>query len=404
MDSMLCVEPTGTAGGLALFWKGSTHVTLEKLCDWFIDVRIFDETINKSWRLINVYFSSVGTERQSQWDFLIRYKSCLGEDWIIWGDMNDLLCEEEKLGGIPRPASSFRGFQEFVDECGLTDLGFSGHPFTWRNNRLGEGLIQERLDRVLASHSWCNLYNYAAVSHLNTVGSDHLAIKLFLNPNAPKPRVPFRFDARWADDEEAHEVIKQAWSTPFQGSRFFSVYKKVQSCRADPLIQCHETVEVIPNRVSTAMNNSLTRPVTDMEIHEALMEMGPNKAPGVDGMTALFYQSCWDIATPLLAGLAFAAAAHAAKYSIRAWQAFKARPPRMRRFYEGGFQSAMTRREATLILGVRESTPMDKIREAHRRVMVANHPDAGGSHYLASKINEAKELLLGKTKGNGSVF
>ncbi|KAH7837734.1 hypothetical protein Vadar_017398 [Vaccinium darrowii] len=130
MDSMLCVDPTGTAGGLALFWKGSTHVTLEKLCDWFIDVRIFDESINKSWRLINVYFSLVGTERQSQWNFLIRYKSCLGEDWIIWRDMNDLLCEEEKLGGIPHPASSFRGFQEFVDECGLTDLGFSGHPFT----------------------------------------------------------------------------------------------------------------------------------------------------------------------------------------------------------------------------------------------------------------------------------
>ncbi|RYR73062.1 hypothetical protein Ahy_A02g007352 [Arachis hypogaea] len=103
-------------------------------------------------------------------------------------------------------------------------------------------------------------------------------------------------------------------------------------------------------------------------------------------------------------GLAVAAAAYAGRYSIQAWQAFKARPPRMRKFYEGGFHAAMTRREAALILGVREHTPTDKVKEAHRRVMIANHPDAGGSHYLASKINEAKDVLLGKTKGGGSAF
>ncbi|CAN4099208.1 unnamed protein product [Withania somnifera] len=64
----------------------------------------------------------------------------------------------------------------------------------------------------------------------------------------------------------------------------------------------------------------------------------------------------------------------------------------------------MTRREAALILGVRESAVVQKIKEAHRRVMVANHPDAGGSHYLASKVNEAKDVLLGKTKGVTSAF
>ncbi|KAL9426464.1 hypothetical protein AB3S75_033279 [Citrus x aurantiifolia] len=109
---------------------------------------------------------------------------------------------------------------------------------------------------------------------------------------------------------------------------------------------------------------------------------------------------------PLIAGMAVAAAAYAGKYGIRAWQAFKARPPtaRMRKFYEGGFQPVMTRREAALILGVRESTPTEKVKEAHRRVMVANHPDAGGSHYLASKINEAKDTMLRRTKGSNSAF
>lgn len=110
--------------------------------------------------------------------------------------------------------------------------------------------------------------------------------------------------------------------------------------------------------------------------------------------------------TPFIAGIAIAAAALAGRYGIQAWQAFKARPPkpRIRKFYDGGFQPTMNKREAALILGIRENAPPDKVKEAHRRVMVANHPDAGGSHYLASKINEAKDVMLGKIKGGGSPF
>ncbi|KAL5210807.1 hypothetical protein ABZP36_006430 [Zizania latifolia] len=110
-------------------------------------------------------------------------------------------------------------------------------------------------------------------------------------------------------------------------------------------------------------------------------------------------------ATPLVAGLSVAAAAMGSRYMVQAWQAFRTRAamPRVRQFYPGGFEREMTTREAALILGVRERAAMDKIKEAHKRVMVANHPDAGGSHYMASKINEAKELLMGKGK-SGSMF
>lgn len=69
------------------------------------------------------------------------------------------------------------------------------------------------------------------------------------------------------------------------------------------------------------------------------------------------------------------------------------------KYYEGGFEEAMTRREAALILGVRESSPASRIKEAHRKLLVLNHPDTGGSTYVAGKINEAKELLLKGKRG-----
>eukprot|EP00884_Botryococcus_braunii_P013022 jgi/Botrbrau1/21720/Bobra.43_1s0114.1 len=106
--------------------------------------------------------------------------------------------------------------------------------------------------------------------------------------------------------------------------------------------------------------------------------------------------------TPIIAGLAVGVAAYAGKAAVEFATKLRS-SPRMRQFYKGGFLPEMTKREAAQILGIRESSPEDRVKEAHRRIMVANHPDAGGSAYLAAKINEAKDMLLGKSK-RGSMF
>ena len=56
----------------------------------------------------------------------------------------------------------------------------------------------------------------------------------------------------------------------------------------------------------------------------------------------------------------------------------------------------MTREEACEVLNISLNATPDEIKAAHHVLMKKNHPDQGGSNYLASQINQAKELLLGE--------
>ncbi|MCY4213214.1 MAG: molecular chaperone DnaJ [Gammaproteobacteria bacterium] len=56
---------------------------------------------------------------------------------------------------------------------------------------------------------------------------------------------------------------------------------------------------------------------------------------------------------------------------------------------------AMTRQEALSVLGLKANATKQEVIEAHRRLMARNHPDKGGSTFIAQQLNEAKRVLIG---------
>jgi DnaJ family protein C protein 19 len=64
-------------------------------------------------------------------------------------------------------------------------------------------------------------------------------------------------------------------------------------------------------------------------------------------------------------------------------------------------QGNMTREEAYQVLGLLPGATEPEIRAAHHRLMRTAHPDSGGSDWLATRVNQARDVLLGRPGSGG---
>ena len=88
-------------------------------------------------------------------------------------------------------------------------------------------------------------------------------------------------DGGWVEEEE-------------EKRRFITNYFR-DLFRSGGVVDSHELTDIVPSRVTDEMNNSLVAEFTPEEVKSALTAIGDLKAPGLDGMPALFYKNFWEI-------------------------------------------------------------------------------------------------------------
>ncbi|KAH7838239.1 hypothetical protein Vadar_023890 [Vaccinium darrowii] len=163
-----------------------------------------------------VYGAPVVREKESVWENLRSLSIGIHGAWLVLGDFNDIIAESKKSGGSSPSVRRMMDFNDVLENCGLMDLEFKGSSFTRRNWQNGE-VISERLDRVVATVEWRELFCFAVVFNEVMVGSDHSPIVLDTNPKLGKPRKVFRFESFWTTEEECGETIKEEWSRAIGG-------------------------------------------------------------------------------------------------------------------------------------------------------------------------------------------
>ncbi|XP_027166019.1 uncharacterized protein LOC113765985 [Coffea eugenioides] len=123
--------------------------------------------------------------RKHQWKVLTVRQQLWGDKWLLAGDFNDILSNEEKWGGRARDDRSFKDFNSFIEHNSLVDLGFTDHS-------------------MLLIDNW---------------------------PRVEKRKSRFFFNKIWLKREDINQVVEQAWKQPVEGNSMYRITRQVANCR-----------------------------------------------------------------------------------------------------------------------------------------------------------------------------
>lgn len=174
------VDAESTSGGLFLCWAKSEVVSVLVFSKNVIVCSVSDPQAS-NYNVAFVYGSPYAKERHNVWNHISECIDSSHGPWLLMGDFNQVENHSEKLRGS-KIIQGVRSFQEWKTSNNLLDIPFRGVRFTWTNNREGQEVIYERIDKAFCNDSWMSRFRDVFVNNLLVLLSDYSPIILEFSP------------------------------------------------------------------------------------------------------------------------------------------------------------------------------------------------------------------------------
>ncbi|KAL2904673.1 Tetratricopeptide repeat protein 23-like [Bienertia sinuspersici] len=168
--------------------------------------------------------------REKLWKDLEQLYSKMTRPWLLMGDFNCVINLEERLGSAVR-VSEMDPPRRCFELCGLQDIPYSGHFYTWTNKQLAQDRVFSKLDRVLANETLMDKYDTGNAVFLTEGCSDHCTMVIRMDQGVGKGRKPFKYYKMWQSAADCTERIRNAWNTPIHGTSMFVVTQKLKQVK-----------------------------------------------------------------------------------------------------------------------------------------------------------------------------
>ncbi|GER49807.1 RNA-directed DNA polymerase (reversetranscriptase)-related family protein [Striga asiatica] len=244
----------------------------------------------------------------------------------------------ENIGGRDKNPNETREFHNFISHMGMLEVTMVGHQFTWSNNRTHDSFIEEKLDRVFSSCHWTAKNSNAKVMNFFKTSSDHSLLVLNKDVSCTHfKKSRFQFDKRWLTREGVQSMLEEMRLQ--SGGKNWENWEKLRKklneaqyseemktnvitrlvavggrvCVSKEDIEAEvitfynylfssegssndsDILQLIHNVISHSITQNLIAKVEEDEVQSALFSMNPEKAPGVTGLSPLFFQHFWPI-------------------------------------------------------------------------------------------------------------